>query len=247
MKLNQEFTDRIRQWLEANPNDRNYEEGALLLLKLNGNQIMYRNIIANPRGKAEFIEYNLQKYYNFRVKELTHEQVAQMDEQVERIMKSHNSYSSTPSSSTPLQSFKQGKRSDHESLPDEIQALYVENLSIVQRMREVHLKLRSLSTADTPCPDSERYPFLKELIELDKRMHKNWETYDRFVPEGGEVLMEADVREQSKAAQRTVNLAKGRYKKNPTEELKQQIAEQYKLILNPTEKLTSELTELGIL
>ena len=29
--------------------------------------------------------------------------------------------------------------------------------------------------------DSERFPFLKELIELDKRLHKNWEEYDHYV------------------------------------------------------------------
>ena len=76
---------------------------------------------------------------------------------------------------------KTGKRIDHDSLPDEIKAKYVENLSILQRMRELHLKLRSLSLDTAPCPDSERYPFLKELIELDKKMHDNWEEYDHFV------------------------------------------------------------------
>ena len=76
---------------------------------------------------------------------------------------------------------KTGKRDDHDSLPDEIKAKYVENLSILQRMRELHLKLRSLSLDTAPCPDSERYPFLKELIELDKKMHANWEEYDHFV------------------------------------------------------------------
>ena len=50
-------------------------------------------------------------------------------------------------------------------------------------MRELHLKLRTLSTEDSPCPDSERYPFLKELITLDKKLHANWEAYDRYVPE----------------------------------------------------------------
>ena len=48
-------------------------------------------------------------------------------------------------------------------------------------MREVHLKLRSLSTEYSTCPDSERYPFLKELIELEKRLHSNWEQYDHYV------------------------------------------------------------------
>ena len=76
---------------------------------------------------------------------------------------------------------KTGKRIDQDSLPDEIKAKYVENLSILQRMRELHLKLRSLSLDTAPCPDSERYPLHKELIELDKKMHANWEEYDHFV------------------------------------------------------------------
>ena len=48
-------------------------------------------------------------------------------------------------------------------------------------MRELHLQLRKLSTANVTCPDSERYPFLKELIALDKQLHENWDRYDHFV------------------------------------------------------------------
>ena len=133
--------------------------------------------MANPTSKAEFIEYNIRKYYNFRVQALTHYQVEEMQKQVDVIAQEHFSLEEE----NPAKDFKKGKREDHDSLPDEIQALYVENLSIVQRMREVHLKLRSLSADNATCPDSERYPFLKELIELDKRLHSNWEQYDHFV------------------------------------------------------------------
>lgn len=77
--------------------------------------------------------------------------------------------------------FKAGKRADHDLLPVEIQALYVENLDIINRMRELHLKLRTLSLENTTCPDSERYPFLKEIIALDKRRVANWDTYDHYV------------------------------------------------------------------
>ena len=176
MTLNHEFTEKIQQWLDTPHEQRDYEQGALYLLKLNGNQIMYRNLMSNPRGKAEFIEYHLRKHYSFRVKDLTHAQVVAMDKQVEEIVKKHNTFTED----NPAKEFKQGKRGDHDTLPEEIQALYVENLSIVQRMREVHLKLRTLSTADAPCPDSERYPFLKELIELDTRLHANWDRYDHY-------------------------------------------------------------------
>ena len=176
MTLNHEFTEKIQQWLDTPHEQRDYEQGALYLLKLNGNQIMYRNLMSNPRGKAEFIEYHLRKHYSFRVKDLTHAQVVAMDKQVEEIVKKHNTFIED----NPAKEFKQGKRADHDTLPDEIQALYVENLSLLQRMREVHLKLRTLSTADAPCPDSERYPFLKELIELDTRLHANWDRYDHY-------------------------------------------------------------------
>ena len=176
MTLNHEFTEKIQQWLDTPHEQRDYEQGALYLLKLNGNQIMYRNLMANPRGKAEFIEYHLRKHYSFRVKDLTHAQVVAMDKQVEEIVKKHNTFTED----NPAKEFKQGKRGDHDTLPEEIQALYVENLSLLQRMREVHLKLRTLSTADAPCPDSERYPFLKELIELDTRLHANWDRYDHY-------------------------------------------------------------------
>ena len=177
MALDNKFTELIQKWLETPTDERDYTVGALYLLKLSGNQIMYRNIMANPTSKAEFIEYNIRKYYNFRVQALTHYQVEEMQKQVDVIAQEHFSLEEE----NPAKDFKKGKRDDHDSLPDEIQALYVENLSIVQRMREVHLKLRSLSTDNATCPDSERYPFLKELIELDKRLHSNWEQYDHFV------------------------------------------------------------------
>ena len=177
MALDNKFTELIQKWLETPTDERDYSVGALYLLKLSGNQIMYRNIMANPTSKAEFIEYNIRKYYNFRVQALTHYQVEEMQKQVDVITQEHFSLEEE----NPAKDFKKGKREDHDSLPDEIQALYVENLSIVQRMREVHLKLRSLSADNATCPDSERYPFLKELIELDKRLHSNWEQYDHFV------------------------------------------------------------------
>lgn len=173
--MDNKFTELIKQWLETPSNQRDYSVGALYLLKLSGNQIMYRNIVAQLDRRHEFVDYQIQKYYNFRVQALTHAQVEEMQQQVDVIVAEHISLAAN------ADEHKTGKRIDHDSLPDEIKAKYVENLSILQRMRELHLKLRSLSLDTAPCPDSERYPFLKELIELDKKMHANWEEYDHFV------------------------------------------------------------------
>ena len=173
--MDNKFTELIKQWLETPSNQRDYSVGALYLLKLSGNQIMYRNVVAQLDRRHDFVDYQIQKYYNFRVQALTHAQVEEMQQQVDVIVAEHISLAAN------ADEHKTGKRDDHDSLPDEIKAKYVENLSILQRMRELHLKLRSLSLDTAPCPDSERYPFLKELIDLDKKMHANWEEYDHYV------------------------------------------------------------------
>ena len=173
--MDHNFTQQLKDWLDTPANERDFEKGALYLLKLSGNQIMYQNIIANPKGKADFIEYQLQKYYNFRVQDLTREQVTEMEQQVESIVAEHIPLAAEADTK------QKGKREDHDLLPDEIKAKFFENLDLLRRMRELHLKLRTMSTEEAPCPDSERYPFLKELIALDKKLHSNWEEYDHYV------------------------------------------------------------------
>lgn len=175
MTLDKQLTERIRKWLDTEPGARDYDEGALLLLKLSGNRIMYRNITAaGPGRRAEFIEYQIKKYHSFRLAELTHAQVEEMSDKVEKIVEAELSLTQKAAEN------RTGRRPDHDSLPPNIQDLYTQNLGILQKMRQLHLKLRSLSLENSTCPDSERFPFLKEIIELDKRRLKNWADYDAF-------------------------------------------------------------------
>ena len=192
--MDHKFTEQIRQWLETPEAERDYSTGALYLLKLSGNQILYKNIVAALDKRHDVIEYQLQKYYNFRVKALTHAKVEEMSAQVEAIVAEH-----IPLAAEADKQPQKGKREDHDLLPDEIKAKYVENLSLLQRMRELHLRLRSLSLENVSCPDSERYPFLKELISLDKKLHANWEAYDHYVAPG-------PVAEPSRSASSTKSL-----------------------------------------
>ena len=197
MNQDPKFTEKLQAWLNTPDKEKDYAEGALLLLQLSGNQIMYRNISVNPRGKAEFITGKLQQYLKFRLQQLTHKEVVEMQKKVEVIVKE------TVKPDEEFADFKAGKRADHDQLPEEVQALYRENLDIVHRMREVHLQLRKLSLENATCPDSERYPFLKELIALDKKLHENWDTYDHFVvgqDQGQKKEQEKKQEEKPKAA-----------------------------------------------
>lgn len=176
---NSELIPKVKEWLDANPDERDLAAGALLVLQLTNNRIMYQNFMRRPKQYASRIEYELKKKYQFYLQQLTHEQVMEMGKQVEVISKEHN----LPNEH---EEFKKGKRADHDALPVEVQALYAQNLSIMQQMRRLHMQLQLLSVENSTCPDSERYPFLKELIDLDKQYHANWEQYDHF--KGGDIV-----------------------------------------------------------
>ena len=174
--IKSEFIEKVKAYLEQNPEERNLAEGALLVLQLTNNRIMYQNFMRKPKVFASRIEYELKKKYQFYLQQLTHEQVKEMSAAVETIAKENH----LTAEEKEHEEFKKGKRADHDALPPEIQALYAQNLSIMQQMRRTHMQLQLLSVENSTCPDSERYPFLKELISLDKQYHENWQQYDHY-------------------------------------------------------------------
>mgnify|MGYP000003563351 FL=1 len=60
--MDHKFTEQIKQWLENLDDKRNYAVYAFYILKLSGNQIMYK-----PKLTAVTTSW---KYYNFRVQSL---------------------------------------------------------------------------------------------------------------------------------------------------------------------------------
>ena len=53
-------------------NQRNYLVGALFLLKLSGNQTMYKNIVAKIDSSKEIVEDPLNNYYNLRIQAINY-------------------------------------------------------------------------------------------------------------------------------------------------------------------------------
>lgn len=194
---NSELIPKVKEYLDTKPEERDLAAGALLVLQLTNNRIMYQNFMRRPKQYASRIEYELRKKYQFYLQELTHDQVQEMNAQVVTIVEQHH----LTAEEKEHEEFKKGKRADHDALPPEIQALYAENLSIMQQMRRTHTQLQLLSVETSTCPDSERYPFLKELIDLDKRYHANWQQYDHF--KVGEPL--PTVKEEKAPADETPN------------------------------------------
>ena len=50
--MDKQFTEQLQAWLALPREERDWDAGALMLLQLSGNKIMYHNISVNPIGKA---------------------------------------------------------------------------------------------------------------------------------------------------------------------------------------------------
>ena len=102
------LTDKLQQWLDTPSAERDWNEGAILLLQLTNNTIMYRNLSINPKGKAEFIEGKLRAFLKARREVEAHDEVNIMQEQVDAIVASRTEFSNKDTN--PATDFKAGVR-----------------------------------------------------------------------------------------------------------------------------------------
>lgn len=177
--MDNQLTNNLQDWLETPAPQRDLIKGAEMLLKLNRNRFLYQNIMRKPSSFSDKLEYELRKYLNIRLDNLTISQVVELDN---NIIPSVNEILQKPpviSSEDELPEGQKanGRRDDHDSLPPEIQALWDENIIQYQKIKHTFEQLKSMDTAE-PC---DRYEYLKILGSADKAYRANLEKYDNFV------------------------------------------------------------------
>lgn len=164
------LTSQISDWLNASPKQRSLEDGALLLLRLNANRIMYQQILRNRL--TEKLEYELQKHLNIRLHGLTRAEVAKVEKQVMPRLKKELAN---------VEEYR-GRRADHDSLPDKVKALYERNGTRWRQMHRLFETLKTMRDAQ-PC---DRHELVHQLIQLDDAYRADWEKYDHWTPEDEE-------------------------------------------------------------
>lgn len=160
----------MKNFLGAPPDKRDFREGAEIILAFSGNSVRHRMFLRRgPKTFAGIITKLIREQYDFRIQKITHQQVVNLQRKAEKALQDAGS-----------EKFKAGKRPDHDSLPPQIQALYPEALNLLQKMREINLQIRQLALHRSSCPDSDVYPFVKEICRLDDLRLKAWKDYDSF-------------------------------------------------------------------
>ncbi|MBR0047327.1 MAG: hypothetical protein IJP75_10715 [Bacteroidaceae bacterium] len=167
MKVDKKFTQSVVDYLEKPRESRSIEEGAMLLLRMNGNRMLHQNILR--RKNWDKLEYELKKHLKYRIDGLTLQEVQRMNVTV--MPKAASTIKAEEAEAT-----HKGKRADHDQLPADIQQLYDRNGELFPKIKATYNTLLQMESAE-PC---DRYEHLKVLAELDREYRENWNRYDAF-------------------------------------------------------------------
>lgn len=168
MKVDKKFTQSVVDYLEQPREARSIEEGAMLLLRMNGNRMLHQNILR--RKNWDKLEYELKKHLKYRIDGLTLQEVQRMNVTV--MPKAASTIKAEEAEAT-----HKGKRADHDQLPADIQQLYDRNGELFPKIKATYNTLLQMESAE-PC---DRYEHLKVLAELDREYRANWNRYDSYV------------------------------------------------------------------
>lgn len=186
--LDEKLTKDIQLWLDSQQEQRDLEQGAEMLLRLNRNRYMHAQILR--RSNFAKLEYELHKHLKIRLEGLTTREVARMEQ--DALPKIEESLAQgQPTISTdgdhPDGVFR-GRRADHDTLPADLQALYERNGEIYFKMKQLFETLKGMEDA-TPC---DRHELLTQLVDLDKAYRDNWNAYDTWSAVAAQSVIEPD-------------------------------------------------------
>lgn len=172
-KIDNKLTLAIKNWLEKEDyTNEDIMQGAMYVLKLTKNQSLYNTILRRPEKYLDKVKYELSKRLPMRLDMMTASDVREMEKEflpeVEAAVTSCDANNSTESAVAV------GKRSDHEQLPEDIQALWDVNAERWKKIKELYNTCKELSK---PC---DRYEFLKILKETWYAYKKDFEAYDTY-------------------------------------------------------------------
>lgn len=174
--LDEKLTKDIQLWLDSPQEQRDLEQGAEMLLRLNRNRYMHAQILR--RSNFAKLEYELHKHLKIRLEGLTTSEVARMEK--DALPKIEESLANgQPIISTDVdhpEGVFRGRRADHDTLPADLQVLYERNGEIYFKMKQIFETLKGMEDA-TPC---DRHELLTQLVDLDKAYRDNWNAYDTW-------------------------------------------------------------------
>lgn len=184
--MDKTLTDKIVAWLNApaHTEDADIMEGALMLLQLNRNRQLYMTISTNPKRFLKTVEYELKKFLPLRMKGKTCQDVRrEADELLSELRENgidkeqsegQDETSDTDDNDDTVAPVRNGKREDHDQLPQNIRDIWEANAERWKRIKEMYNTCLSI---ENPCDLEENLKVLKETYYAYKA---DYARYDSF-------------------------------------------------------------------
>lgn len=196
------FRAKVTEWLSKKKHtEAELAEGAMMVLQCNRNHALYNTIMRRPAHYEEKIAYELRKHLRYLKDDITLDEVKSMEANTLPIIENaiietektideaaaatgevpENSILPAPalSSEEPYEQTEiivaRGKRTDHDTLPETIRAIWDKNAERYKKIKQAH---ETCKTLDAAC---DRYEYTKVIAELWASYKKDFDTYDHYV------------------------------------------------------------------
>ena len=218
--MDQTLTDKIVSWLNApaHTEDADIMEGALMLLQLNRNRMLYNTISTNPKRFLKTVEYELKKFLPLRMKGKTCQDVRREADEFlselrengidKELSEGQEETTGTDETDETVAHVRNGKREDHDQLPQNIRDIWEANAESWKRIKEMYNTCLSI---ENPCDLEEILKVLKETYYAYKA---DYARYDSFTLENEGAKSEEDGASNDLKALKDINNARSYISKN---------------------------------
>ena len=192
----------MTEWLSKKKHtEAELADGAMMVLQCNRNQVLYNTIMRRPARYEEKIAYELRKHLRYLKDNMNLEEVKDLERKVlpvigkaiadteETADKAAAALGEIPEDSflpapalSPEEPYEQtdaivarGKRTDHDTLPETIRAIWDKNAERYKKIKQAHETCKTLTAA------CDRYEYTKAIAELWADYKKDFDTYDHYV------------------------------------------------------------------
>ena len=251
--MDQQFTNKIQAFLAIeSPTDAQIIEGATLLLQCSPQRErgIYNSTLRRPQHMLPWIRTDLRKFLDIRNRGLTTAEVKKYNDETLKLVEetlatvpenvAEEEAADAPTPSTTQ--LRLGKRADHDTLPDDIKALWTKNAERWKRMRALHTQLALLIAKPdyAPCDGNE---LCYQLRQLDTDLRNDYQRYDAWQP-APEKPVEEQVADNVKAIQKArTAISRGLAREEQTEETLQKLQEAVNTLMTLKQTLKPDTLE----
>ena len=181
--MDNQLTKAIEDFLAiAKPTDEEVRQGATLLLKVDPmrSRSIYNSAMIRPQSMLKWIQADLKKFLGIRQRGIERQDIARFNADAVKQVKETLANAPITLGSIPECGVR-GKRADHDSLPEEIKAIWDTNAERWKKMRQLHAQLEAMIAQPgyRACDGNE---LCYTLLQADNEIRNDYKRYDEWQP-----------------------------------------------------------------